>query len=281
MRAGKAFTLIELLVVISIIALLIALLLPALSSARYSAQMTQCLSHQHQLAVGANTHAAENDGSITRFDNAGEVFGWNNSGWWSWGNIPKTLNWLGFNFPNNDKYTGWGVLYKRGYVLNANAYYCPADQFRNDGRDENGFFDHGNNYIGSSYMFNPMHKYKMDDDSSFRWNVGGRPDNRPVEKQPMPKSLYQPSKAILGGDILQGLQKINGFNTGPGSTHRPYWNVAHFDGSAERSAGSPLVDQRHQDGHDPYIGGADVGWIEHDIELQLLMNADPGSIEGY
>ena len=155
--------------------------------------------------------------------------------------MAKTLNWLGYDFPNNDKYTGWGILYKRGYVLDANAYYCPADEFRNSGRNPDGFFDHGNNYIGSSFMFNPMHKYNMEDTASYRWNVGGR-GGKPEKKQPMPEQLYSPSTAILGGDILQGFARVNGFNTGPGSTHRPYWNVAHFDGSAERSPGSLKVD---------------------------------------
>lgn len=278
MRAIKAFTLIELLVVISIIALLIALLLPALSAARYSAQMTQCLSHQHQQAVGANTHAADNKGAITRFAKPSDVPGWN-VGWWQWGNIPKTLNWLGINFPESDNYTGWGVLYKRGYVLDVGAYYCPADAFRND-RAPGEFFSHGNGYIGSSYMFNPMHKYTMEDTASFRWNVGGA-GGEPLKKQPMPESLYHPSRAILGGDILQGFQKTTGFNTGPGSTHRPYWNVAKFDGSAERAAGSPFVDERHQAGLDPYVGNAEISWIEHDIELQLLMNVDPGAVVGF
>jgi len=108
MRTRKAFTLIELLVVISIIALLIAILLPALGKARYAAQMAQCLSHQHQLAVGAHTHAADNDGAITRFKNASDTDGWNQSGWWAWSNIAKTLNWMGYRFPHNDKHRGWG-----------------------------------------------------------------------------------------------------------------------------------------------------------------------------
>ena len=279
MRKSKGFTLIELLVVISIIALLIAILLPALTSARYAAQMAQCLSHQHQLAVGANTHAADNKGAITRFESADDVDGWNNSGWWQWGNIAKTLNWLGYNFPQNDKYTGWGTLYKRGYVLDSEAYYCPADEFRMSGRNADGFFDHGANYLGSSFMFTPMHKYDMEDTSSWRWNVGGA-GGKPQKKQPMPEKLYQPSTAILGGDILQGFQRISGFNTGPGSTHRPYWNVAHFDGSAERAPQSDLVDERHQRGLDPYTGNA-AQWEEHDIELQLLMNQDPADIVGY
>ena len=74
-RLTKGFTLIELLVVISIIALLISILLPALSQARYAAQMTQCISHQHQLAVGTMPHATDNKGAITRFQDANDTDG--------------------------------------------------------------------------------------------------------------------------------------------------------------------------------------------------------------
>jgi hypothetical protein len=129
-------------------------------------------------------------------------------------------------------------------------------------------------------MFNPMHKYNMEDTSSYRWNVGGGSTGRPIKKQPMPEDLYDPSTAILGGDILQGFAKVNGFNTGPGATHRPYWNVVHFDGSAERSPGSKYVQQRHEEGKDPYVGNAEQ-WEEHDIEVQLLMDIDPSEIAGY
>lgn len=278
MRDVKAFTLIELLVVISIIALLIAILLPALAQARYAAQMTQCISHQHQLSVGTNAHAADNKGALTRFDGPDDVPGWN-AGWWQWGNIPRTLNWLGYNFPTNDRYTGWGVLYKRDYVIDSNAFYCPADEFRLSGRKTDGFYDNGNNYIGSSFMFNPMHKYNMEDKSSYRWNVGGA-GGQPIKKQPMPEELYEPSTAILGGDIIQGFERIGLGNNGPGSTHRPFWNVSHFDGSAERAPASNLVDQRHQEGKDPFLGNA-ANWYENDIQLQLLMNVDPADIVGF
>jgi len=63
-RLSRGFTLIELLVVISIIALLIGLLLPALSRARRSARITQCLANQKNIFVGLDVYSSEYGGVI-------------------------------------------------------------------------------------------------------------------------------------------------------------------------------------------------------------------------
>jgi len=67
-RSG--FTLIELLVVISIIALLVALLLPALTKARQTARMVQCLSLLRQYHLAHSVYATEHDGWYVPLDDS-------------------------------------------------------------------------------------------------------------------------------------------------------------------------------------------------------------------
>ncbi len=60
----RGFTLVELLVVVGIIAVLIALLLFGLGKIRETAQLTECMSNQHQLQVGLVSWSQDNNGKF-------------------------------------------------------------------------------------------------------------------------------------------------------------------------------------------------------------------------
>jgi prepilin-type N-terminal cleavage/methylation domain-containing protein len=264
-QAQKAFTLIELLVVISIIALLIAILLPALGKARFSGEMTQCLSNNRQMAVAAQALATDNKGRFTHH-NVDKLEPGKQIAWFLWPNSPKTTRWLGYYGPT--VYTlGAGSLYELDYVTDPAGYYCPSDEFyqpQSDGFD--GFYSaHSLAYM--SYTWNPMGKVRIEDTISLR-GTGGDPQTLRTE-QAFEKDLYSPSTAILISDAMQGYATVGG-NQGEGSTHRPYWNIARFDGSGERSPYSNLIQAQHDAGVDPYQGGG-AAWPTHDKFVRALM----------
>ena len=74
-RINPGFTLIELLVVISIIALLIGLLLPALTAARESARVGQCLSNIRQMSNSLDSYALDNDNKLPIIHSVGFIHG--------------------------------------------------------------------------------------------------------------------------------------------------------------------------------------------------------------
>lgn len=271
---SRAFTLIELLVVVSIIAFLIALLLPALRKAREAAYLATCLSHQHQLGIGVAAFSGDHDGQITRFKNPSDIGTFNQPdfGWTKWANTPKVLNWMGWYNLDNSFVSGYGHLYQNDYVKDPLAFYCPADDLRyKPSKGGANYADPGffilQNIIRSSYNFNPMHVFSTDVMNTYRWDG---PWPNPVNPQPFDTHQYQPSKAVLGMDILQGITSIGTGNHGPGSSHPPTWNILHFDGSVEQPYGLD-VRKRHENGDDPFIFAGDW-WTEHDLEVKMLID---------
>jgi prepilin-type N-terminal cleavage/methylation domain-containing protein len=114
---GCGFTLIELLVVIAIIAILAALLLPALAHAKKEAMRVQCFSNQHQIGLAYHMYADDSNGFFPVTD------GWGATG----GQLSPSAD-IGGDAAD---YGGQVPQNKRPlnrYVLNVNAFHCPADK---------------------------------------------------------------------------------------------------------------------------------------------------------
>lgn len=119
------FTLIELLVVISIIALLVAILLPALSKAREQARLAVCMSNQHQLCVGLQVYAADNEGKLppshVEAKGSSYLFTWANHINYH-ANSEKRQNVSIENTFNNG---GAAYYYLKNYLATVQCFMCP------------------------------------------------------------------------------------------------------------------------------------------------------------
>jgi prepilin-type N-terminal cleavage/methylation domain-containing protein len=113
----RGFTLVELLVVIGIIAVLVGILVPALTGARKSANRIKCLSNQRQLATALISYASENKGYFPQMFSGVNV----SLTWYTW-----YIEAESYRNPYLDQgWFGLGMLYRRKYIKDPQAFYCP------------------------------------------------------------------------------------------------------------------------------------------------------------
>ncbi|MEM9882530.1 MAG: prepilin-type N-terminal cleavage/methylation domain-containing protein [Planctomycetota bacterium] len=276
-RRGNAFTLIELLVVISIIALLIGILLPVLSNARQTTRLAVGLTNARSLAAGKLIQSQDNQGRLTRWA-PGDA-----ADWWAWGSQPKMHSHLATYWLGDSDPWLWGMLGELilfGYVEANDAFYSPADETPRDyvDADRGGHWSKFGNHVRSSYEFNPLRMISIDDAVSYKFT--GTLTPLPPEEA-FPFDMYQPSTAALVMDIKQGLNTVNLGDVGPGSRHRPHWNLAYLDGHAARTPQdiADVIQSRHTAGLDPYDTADD--YREFNLEQMVFQGMSEADAEAW
>jgi prepilin-type N-terminal cleavage/methylation domain-containing protein len=124
-RCRAGFTLIELLVVIAIIAILAGILLPALSRAKHSARLAQCLNHKRQLVIAWTLYAGDNDDRLAPNP-------YNNDTAWTHDQLPWTRDvqdWDVSSQTNVDYLISPKHACLAAYSNDREIYTCPEDLF--------------------------------------------------------------------------------------------------------------------------------------------------------
>jgi prepilin-type N-terminal cleavage/methylation domain-containing protein/prepilin-type processing-associated H-X9-DG protein len=112
----KYFSLIELLIVIAIIGILVSLLVPSLQKAKREALKTVCLSQHSQLMKGQAINVKNHNSDYA------ERGAWD--AWTVWKKAYRAY------WPTNLQDNGWsgfGMLYQRGYITAGDIMFCPAN----------------------------------------------------------------------------------------------------------------------------------------------------------
>ncbi len=127
----RAFTLIELLVVISIIALLISILLPSLSKAREQARKVVCLNNHHQIMVGVQMYADNNNDLMPAHD---WTFRDKNYGGLYWTTYMRVM-WGSSISPDGSiaHPTNLGLLIPEYIPVNSKIIFCPSNKILQTG----------------------------------------------------------------------------------------------------------------------------------------------------